>query len=127
MTEIKKTALGHINIRGDADAPEFVKAVQDVVGQALPVDANTISLARRRVYWLGPDEWLIVCAIDESVDLAARLEQALAVVRNRRARATGQGLPAGSAPFSIRRRCLCPVRPRESECSAGLYRCSTRL
>lgn len=78
MTEIRKTALGHINLRGNADEPRFVKAVQDVLEQALPIDANTISLSSRRVYWLGPDEWLIVGDIEESTELAMRLEQALA-------------------------------------------------
>ena len=78
MTEIEKTALGHINLRGNADEPGFVNSVQDMLGQPLPIEANTISLSSRRIYWLGPDEWLIVCDIDDSVELTKRLDKALA-------------------------------------------------
>jgi sarcosine oxidase subunit gamma len=53
--------LGHINLRGDARDPQFVAAARAVLGAALPVVPNTLSAAHGlAIYWLGPDEWLIV-------------------------------------------------------------------
>ena len=78
MTEIDKMAMGHVNIRGNAGDRTFVKSVEKALGQPLPIEANTISLSTRRIYWLGPDEWHIVCDLDEHAELAARLDRALA-------------------------------------------------
>ena len=70
--------LGHINLRGDPQDAAFIAAVERVLGQALPIDANTISLGDHRIYWLGPDEWLLVTAADPVSDLVDRLQHALA-------------------------------------------------
>ena len=64
---------GHINLRGNADNPEFVTAVTSVLGQGLPVDANTMSIENHHVYWLGPDEWLIVTPHKNIGNLLIRL------------------------------------------------------
>jgi len=70
--------LGHLNLRGNPSDPEFFAAVNQVLGQALPVDANTMTSGDHRVYWLGPDEWQIVAAVDETASLTSRLREALA-------------------------------------------------
>lgn len=69
--------LGHINLRGKVSNPEFVAAVTSVLGQGLPVDANTMTIENHRVFWLGPDEWLIVTANEDFADLLVQLRQAL--------------------------------------------------
>ena len=53
--------LGHINLRGDPKDPRFVAAVRDAVGVPPPVTPNTVTGAEgNTIFWVGPDEWLIV-------------------------------------------------------------------
>ncbi|HVO87056.1 MAG TPA: sarcosine oxidase subunit gamma family protein, partial [Casimicrobiaceae bacterium] len=55
--------LGHINLRGDPSDAAFRDAVARVIGTGLPLRANTCSEASgRTIYWLCPNEWLVVCA-----------------------------------------------------------------
>ncbi len=58
MQEITGQAL--INLRGRADCEPFAAAVRDALGAPLPVAPNTTAAAGgRRIFWLGPDEWLV--------------------------------------------------------------------
>ena len=68
--------LGHINLRGDPAEKKFVAAIEEALGQPLPVTPNTFSSGAQRVFWLGPDEWLITTARDDTPELAARLSDA---------------------------------------------------
>jgi sarcosine oxidase subunit gamma len=68
--------LCHINIRGRAKDAGFVKAVEQVLGQALPIEPNTVSVDQHQVFWLGPDEWLVVTSEAAATELADRLRQA---------------------------------------------------
>ena len=52
--------VGYLNLRGDPSNKDFLRALESTAGITLPVAANTVSGAERQVYWLGPDEWLIV-------------------------------------------------------------------
>lgn len=70
--------LGHINLRGDPQNADFIAAAERILGQALPLDANTVSLGDHRIYWLGPDEWLLVTAADTVSGLVDRLQHAFA-------------------------------------------------
>jgi len=56
---------GQINLRGNTDDPEFLKAVEDILGFPLPLVPNTKeSIGQLKALWLGPDEWLIVSGVD---------------------------------------------------------------
>ncbi len=68
--------LGHINLRGDATDADLATAVEDVLGQSLPVAPNTFSDGAHRAFWLGPDEWLIVTAAEQTKTLADGLHEA---------------------------------------------------
>lgn len=70
--------VGQVNLRGDPQDVTFTKVVQDVLGQALPIEANTISKDKHCICWLGPDEWLLVTASKEAPELTARLQDSLA-------------------------------------------------
>lgn len=71
--------LGHINLRGDADNAQFVAAVADVVGTVLPIAPNTVAHGGANVvYWLGPNEWLIVTPTESEAAIARELRAALA-------------------------------------------------
>lgn len=71
-----RSDLGHINVRGRKSNAGFVQPVEQVLGQALPTEPNTFSDDRHQVFWLGPDEWLIVTPAAEATELAERLRQA---------------------------------------------------
>ncbi len=69
--------LGHINVRGRGTDAGFVQSVEQVLGQALPLKPNTVSADQHQVFWLGPDEWLVVTSSVGAAELARRVKQAL--------------------------------------------------
>jgi sarcosine oxidase subunit gamma len=71
--------LGHLNLRGKAADPRFTGAVGAVMGDALPIVANTLTeLNGVTMYWLGPDEWLIVTPDESRRRIEHELRRALA-------------------------------------------------
>ncbi|MFZ9052136.1 MAG: sarcosine oxidase subunit gamma [Woeseiaceae bacterium] len=68
---------GFINLRGDSQNADFLNAAEVATGQRLPVKANTISEGELRVYWLGPDEWLLVCPAEKVADVISQLNEKL--------------------------------------------------
>ena len=67
--------LAHLNLRGNLEDDRFKQAVHDALGQELPVSPNTSSDSAHRVFWLGPDEWLI---LTDSQTLLDELQNSLA-------------------------------------------------
>jgi sarcosine oxidase subunit gamma len=55
-----QTGISQLNLRGNPEDSRFVSTVEDILGQALPTVPNTLSRAGHTVYWLGPDEWLVL-------------------------------------------------------------------
>ena len=51
---------GYLNLRGDPNDSGFLEAVREALGQPLPVAPNTFTQGACRVFWLGPDEWLVM-------------------------------------------------------------------
>ena len=75
----ERAFLGHINLRGDAQDPHLVGAISIVLGGELPITANTLNDAQGNiVYWLGPDEWLIVTPGERRELIEGELRTALA-------------------------------------------------
>ena len=70
---------GYLNLRGDPNDSGFLAAVREVLGQPLPIDANTFTEGGCRAFWLGPDEWLVMTEPGRERALAGRLDEALAV------------------------------------------------
>lgn len=58
----EKPFRGLINIRGDTNDSTFVAAVKKATRLDLPTTPNTVSgkPATTRIFWLGPDEWMVV-------------------------------------------------------------------
>ena len=69
---------GFLNLRLDPRKERAVRVAEGVLAQNLPLAANTFASGRRRIYWLGPDEWLVETGAEEASALCGELEAALA-------------------------------------------------
>jgi sarcosine oxidase subunit gamma len=70
--------LDHLMLRGNAQDPAFVETVTRVLGQPLPLRANTLTRGNGLVFWTGPDERQIVTGAGQATGLIAQLREALA-------------------------------------------------
>ncbi|MDO6566528.1 sarcosine oxidase subunit gamma family protein [Alteromonas sp. 1_MG-2023] len=53
--------LGHLNLRGNSDSPEFKNGVEKALGLTLPLTPCTsLQNDDATIMWLSPDEWLII-------------------------------------------------------------------
>lgn len=69
---------GYLNLRGDPGDERFLQAVQQALGQSLPIVPNTFTEGDQTIYWLGPDEWLLSTTPGQEKGTAGQLEQSLA-------------------------------------------------
>lgn len=68
-----------LNLRGRPADGEFVKAVASVFGVDLPLSPNAIAgSGEHRVFWLGPDEWLVVAPDGRASEFETRFRSACA-------------------------------------------------
>lgn len=74
----EKAFLGYINLRGRPAHTGFSAGVLKVLGVEVPTEPNTvIDAGANRIYWLGPDEWLIVTPTGQQDTLRRDLQKAL--------------------------------------------------
>jgi len=74
----EKAFLGYINLRGRPSHTGFIAAVLKVLGVEAPTEPNTVVEAGdNRIFWLGPDEWLIVTPAGRQGQVADKLRGAL--------------------------------------------------
>lgn len=71
--------LGYLNLRGQSTNTAFLAAMLKVLGCEPPLEANTmVESGDIRIYWLGPDEWLVITPTDQQgqvqTDLIAALD-----------------------------------------------------
>ena len=77
----EKPFLGFINLRGRSNNTGFQAATLKVLGCEPPSAPNTVvDSGDYRIYWLGPDEWLIMTAAGQQDDLKTSLHKALSGV-----------------------------------------------
>ena len=69
---------GFLNVRLDPRKQQDVRTAEQVLGQAMPLVANTYTSGRHRVYWLGPDEWLVETGAGDAATLGGELTAVLA-------------------------------------------------
>ncbi len=70
--------LGYVSLRGNAQNALFTKAAKKSLGIALPtLPCSLINTPWGCIYWLSPDEWLLVCAREHRAELQQKLELAL--------------------------------------------------
>jgi len=78
LTVTEKPFLGFINLRGKAENAAFMAGVSRALNSELPTIANTmIETGGHRIYWLGPDEWLVITPEGQQLKLQTELQQAL--------------------------------------------------
>lgn len=77
---VREAALkGHLNLRGDPVDPGFVQGVESVLGLALPIEPCTWkSNGATSIYWLSPNEWLLIIEGNAQTEVEQRLREALA-------------------------------------------------
>lgn len=64
---------GMIRLQGDGSDAAFCAAAQSVLGLALPGPGETAQGNDITLYWLTPDEWLIVCTAEQEAELVQAL------------------------------------------------------
>ena len=68
-----------VNLRGNAQDPAFLQAVQTALGLPLPTKAcSTLANAQMRIVWAGPDDWLIIAPPGQQDTVEQSLRAALA-------------------------------------------------
>ena len=74
----EKHLLGYVNLRGRTSNTKFLAGVLKVLGCEPPTAANTvIESGDYRIYWLGPDEWLVVTPAAQQDQVKTELLAAL--------------------------------------------------
>ena len=74
----EKVFRGYINLRGKSDNTKFLAGVLKVLGCEPPTEANTVvDAGDNRIYWLGPDEWLVITPTGQQGRVQADLLDAL--------------------------------------------------
>ncbi len=62
---------------GNAARDAAYDAVERILGQPVPLAPNTFTVGEHKVYWLGPDEWLIATRAECVSSLRSKLAEAL--------------------------------------------------
>ncbi len=74
----EKPFHGFINLRGRPSHTGFTAGVLKALGVEAPTEPNTvIDAGDNRVYWLGPDEWLVVTPAGRQQQVGDELRAAL--------------------------------------------------
>lgn len=75
---VEHANVGKVNLRGDPDDANFLAAVRGAAGIDLPQAPNTSSeTPPLSALWLGPDEWMLICAGGSEGDVINSLDTAL--------------------------------------------------
>lgn len=72
-----RAGRGFLNLRLNPRRRRALEAAQRVLGQPLPLAANTFTAGEHQVYWLGPDEWLVVTGAERASGFGGELAEAL--------------------------------------------------
>lgn len=73
----EKPFHGYINLRGRSDNTAFLAGAIKVLGCEPPTTANSVVEAGDyRIFWLGPDEWLILTPAEQQGQLQGKLLKA---------------------------------------------------
>jgi sarcosine oxidase subunit alpha len=113
----ERPCLAQIGLRGDAADPAFRAAMASITGLEPPTHPNTWRAAGElRLFWLGPDEWLIQAPAAREKDLVEALRRALegrhAAVTVLSGGQTVVGLRGAEAARVLAKGCTLDLHPR---------------
>lgn len=75
--------VGKIDLRGNPSDRAFMSAVGRSLDILLPTEPCTsIQQQDKSALWLGPDQWLITCPRDQTIDVIGKLDKALGSVHS---------------------------------------------
>lgn len=78
VTLSEEACKGHLILRGDLNDQDFVSTVIQVLEVALPLVPGTCTVGEQNsIYWLGPNEWLMIVGSGTEHEIEARLRQTL--------------------------------------------------
>ena len=114
----EKPFLGYLNLRARNNNTGFLAASLKVLGCEPPTAANTvIESGDYRIYWLGPDEWLVVtpAARQEQVkaDLLAALDDVFCSVVDNSSGLTMLHISGDNAAALLATDCPFDLHPQE--------------
>ncbi|MCP4389092.1 MAG: sarcosine oxidase subunit gamma, partial [Gammaproteobacteria bacterium] len=114
----EKPFLGYINLRARPGHTGFIAAMLKVLGVEAPTEANSvIEAGDNRIFWLGPDEWLIVTPAgrQEQVkkDLLAALDGVFSAVVDNSSGLTMIRVSGDNAAELIATDCPLDLHPRD--------------
>jgi sarcosine oxidase subunit gamma len=70
--------LGHLNLRGNANDPAFLKGVKNTLDLDLPLaPCSSAQNSESTIMWLSPDEWLIIIEGGTEAAVEDKLRQSL--------------------------------------------------
>jgi len=109
--------LGYLNLRGRSNNMAFVAAVLKVLGTEPPVEANTVvQSGDYRIFWLGPDEWLVVTPTGQAGkvgdELKAELKDTFSSVVDNSSGLTMLKITGDNAANLLNRDCPFELHPR---------------
>lgn len=69
--------FGHLVIRCNAEDKELGLIIERVLGVALPSTLQSVRTNDMAVYWISPDEWLVVCSGQKVYDLEKSFDETM--------------------------------------------------
>lgn len=116
----EKPFLGYLNLRSRHNNTRFLAATLKVLGCEPPSEPNTvIDSGDFRIYWLGPDEWLVVTPAGQQdkikSSLLANLDGAFCAVVDNSSGLTMLHVTGENAGALLATDCPLDLHPREFE------------
>lgn len=68
---------GQLIIRGDASNTDFANGLKSALGLALPGQLTSSVSDSIALLWLSPDEWLLLCDLEQTFAIESQLREAL--------------------------------------------------
>ncbi len=69
--------LGHLIIRCNREDKQLASIIEGVLGLVLPSTLQSVRTNEIAVYWISPDEWLVICSDEKVYDLETSLNKAI--------------------------------------------------
>ncbi|WP_193101410.1 sarcosine oxidase subunit gamma [Burkholderia sp. Z1] len=69
---------GLVRIQGDGKSSKLKASIEAGLGVALPLPERSTLIGTTRLVWVGPNEWLVLCALEDEAAIVRNLTNSLA-------------------------------------------------